>query len=63
MGMTVTVNEKIVYLAHGVKELVEVSQDAAAGHLGNVVHTLTCIVSHAGILVSKAHQHRWHNAL
>lgn len=43
------------YLAHGVKELVEVAQNAAAGDLSDVVHTLAGIVSHTRVLVAKAH--------
>lgn len=37
--------------------MVEIDQDLALGHFGNVVHSLAGIIAHAGILVNKAGQH------
>lgn len=44
----------MAYLAESIKDMVEVDQDLALGHLGDVVHSLACIVSNTGILVGKA---------
>jgi hypothetical protein len=49
------------YLAERVEYLVEVHKYFALCNLCNVVHALTCIVSDAGILVSKAGEDWWYN--
>lgn len=41
------------YLAESIKNLVEVDKDLSLGHLRNVVHTLTGIISDAGIRVAE----------
>lgn len=40
---------------------VKIDQNLALCNFGNIVHGFTCIVSHAGILISEAGKHRWNN--
>lgn len=51
------------YLAQSIKNIVEIYQNLALGHFGNVVHGLTGIVPDTGILVGKAGKHRRYNNL
>jgi len=51
------------YPAERIKDVVEVDEYLALGHLGNVVHCLAGIVPHARVLVGEAGEHGWDNNL
>lgn len=50
----------VTYAAQAFEYLVEEGEDAATGHLGNVVHRFTGVVPNPAVLVSKAIEHRRH---
>lgn len=49
-----------VYLAQGIKDVVEVYEDFSFGDLCDIVHAFTSIVSHTGILIGEAGEN-WRN--
>ena len=49
------------YLAECIEDVVEVDEDLALGHLGDVVHGLARIVPDTGILVREAGQNWRHD--
>ena len=49
-----------IYLAKSVKYSIEEDKNISSRHLGNIVQRFTRIVAHAGVLVHKTRQHRWH---
>lgn len=51
---------QLAYLAQGVENVVEEDQNLAFGHLGNIVHGLAGVVSHASILIGEACEDWWH---
>ena len=52
----------MAYLGHSVEDLIEVWQNLALARLGDVVHALTGVISHTGILVVEAGQN-WRDDL
>jgi hypothetical protein len=49
------------HLAQSIENVVEEQKDLAFGNLGDIVHALTCVVTHASILISEASQDWWYD--
>lgn len=49
-----------LYLAKRIKYQIEINKHFTLRHFGDIVHSLTGIISYSSILISEASKHRWY---